>query len=230
MSRVILVLGVHRSGTSAVAGVLHHLGVYMGKPNSSTESDLPPIDGWPTYASNPKGQFEDGNFCNINRSLLGPNWRDPVLPISERGVGLAELYANHLEPNRTVYGLKDPAICFSWKIWHEVLVAAGHKVAVLSVHRLNFDAAIKSLVRRDTLPEQVANHIMSRYWLGHLQALSTLSKKAPILKIPFETLLAAPEDGISIIADWAFEELEPPSPEQFAAAVSHIDPSLNHEK
>ena len=228
MSRVILVLGIHRSGTSAVAGVLHHLGVYMGKPNTRTKSELPPVDGWPTYKSNPKGQFEDGNFCSINRTLLGPNWRDPVLPVDQRGVGLAELYASHLEAGHEIHGLKDPATCFSWEIWHEVLATEGHDVRVLAVNRVSFAAAIKSVIRREAMPEPVANHIMSRYWLAHVQALDYLAKRVPVLKVPFETLLAAPEDGVNIIAEWAFKELEPPSADQIAAAISHIDPSLNH--
>jgi hypothetical protein len=37
--RCVTVLGMHRSGTSLVTGVLHHLGVDMGQPN-------PPVIAW----------------------------------------------------------------------------------------------------------------------------------------------------------------------------------------
>jgi len=57
----IIVIGTGRSGTSIVAGVLHHIGVNMGnnivKPN---------ID-------NPRGYFEDVEFIDINSRFVHKN-------------------------------------------------------------------------------------------------------------------------------------------------------------
>lgn len=68
MSNCILVLGTPRSGTSCVAGVLHHLGVPMGER-------LMPADEW-----NPAGYFQDEDFEDILHAGLGvwnfPNWDD----------------------------------------------------------------------------------------------------------------------------------------------------------
>ncbi len=50
MSRSVLVIGVPRSGTSCVAGVLHHLGVPMGER-------VIPANRW-----NPRGFFHDIDF------------------------------------------------------------------------------------------------------------------------------------------------------------------------
>ncbi len=54
----VIVLGTGRSGTSAVAGVLYHLGVYMGRKFI------------PASAANPLGHFEDIEFRDLNHSLL----------------------------------------------------------------------------------------------------------------------------------------------------------------
>jgi len=64
----ILVLGTPRSGTSCVAGILHHLGVPMGE-------ELMPPDEW-----NPAGYFQDREFELILADGLGvftfPPWSD----------------------------------------------------------------------------------------------------------------------------------------------------------
>ena len=65
------ILGMHRSGTSALAGVLHHLGVELGK-------DLMP----PGKDDNPKGFFENNKVYSINETLLehlNSTWDSPFL-------------------------------------------------------------------------------------------------------------------------------------------------------
>lgn len=55
-NKQVIVIGPARSGTSVVAGILHYLGVDMGQgPNPSR--------------SNPKGDFEDEEFKELNRSI-----------------------------------------------------------------------------------------------------------------------------------------------------------------
>jgi len=56
--RPVVVLGMHRSGTSAVAGCLERLGICMGRR-------LAPGDEW-----NPGGYFEDRDLVELNDRLL----------------------------------------------------------------------------------------------------------------------------------------------------------------
>ena len=49
-TEAVIVLGVYGSGSSAVAGILHHLGVMMGEKLI------------PATPANPKGHFEDAEF------------------------------------------------------------------------------------------------------------------------------------------------------------------------
>lgn len=60
----LLVLGMHRSGTSLLAGLLHQAGVSMG------DSLLPPEQG------NPRGLYEDSRYVKWHEALLAHN-RDP---------------------------------------------------------------------------------------------------------------------------------------------------------
>lgn len=58
----IIVLGIGRCGTSAVAGILYNLGIFMGE-------DFVPADHTNIY-----GHFEDVDFYNLTKNVLdSPN-------------------------------------------------------------------------------------------------------------------------------------------------------------
>ena len=64
----IIVLGMHRSGTSALSGVLSHAGVFFGR---NLLKELP---------ENPKGFFENTEVVNFNEAILsreGVSWHNP---------------------------------------------------------------------------------------------------------------------------------------------------------
>jgi hypothetical protein len=56
--KTIIILGMHRSGTSMVAGLLAKMGINMGD------------DLLGRSPSNPFGHFEDWDFVNLNDSIL----------------------------------------------------------------------------------------------------------------------------------------------------------------
>src|SRR6266481_6275397 len=69
-SRAVLVLGMHRSGTSALTRGLQMLGVYLGNDFLSPRPD------------NPTGYREDKNICELNERLLAVfrlKWEDVAL-------------------------------------------------------------------------------------------------------------------------------------------------------
>jgi len=68
MNKTVIVLGMHRSGTSMVSGVLNILGVDIGK------------DLLGNHWSNPLGHFENNDFRNLNTQILkeaGGDWLNP---------------------------------------------------------------------------------------------------------------------------------------------------------
>ena len=87
MSKCILVLSVGRSGSSAVAGMLHHLGVFMGDV-------FEPSDGNNIY-----GTFEHLAFVNLNRAVITGQANEDEYRAMDRKLPL--------------WGIKDPQLCLT---------------------------------------------------------------------------------------------------------------------
>src|SRR5215472_599841 len=66
-STALVVLGMHRSGTSALTGMLHHLGVTLGE------------NLMPATIDNPRGYWEHADIVKVHERLmasLGWDWHD----------------------------------------------------------------------------------------------------------------------------------------------------------
>lgn len=107
----ILVLGMHRSGTSCLTGILEGFGVHLGHVLKSN-------------SDNTKGNRENPRVMALNESLLeanGGSWRDPVLV---RRCSMAhrhqrELIFRRLAGNQVDWGFKDPRLLFTLPFWQE---------------------------------------------------------------------------------------------------------------
>ncbi len=150
----ILILGMHRSGTSATAGTLYHLGVSLGPR-------LLPADG-----CNERGYFENHNILQLNHDLmsaLGFSWDDPrelphgwessavVIPFRSK---LREIIETDFS-EQPLWGVKDPRICRLLPFWLPVLRESGSRVVALLALRHPLEVA-KSLTARS--PEMEAEH------------------------------------------------------------------------
>ena len=104
----IIVLGCYRSGTSAAAGILHHLGVFMG-----SEFDKP-------NKSNPSGYYEDLDFKRLFDKMSEGFDVDGQLDVLMR----------IREAEHTIWGFKDPQLCL---LMHKVvpLVKTDLKIIVM---------------------------------------------------------------------------------------------------
>jgi len=137
MGKGILVMGLHRGGTSAVAGVLHELGVFMG------DDLLPPSK------HNPKGYFEDRKFMEMHDRLIG-DWKDPYLDMSD---GLPDEYAALIEKHsegHEFWGIKDPRLVFAMPAFVEAWDRLGRDLEDLRLIKVFRDpwAAAESLIER----------------------------------------------------------------------------------
>lgn len=131
---VVLVLGIARSGTSAVSGVLARLGVDFG-------TGLKPADH-----RNPKGFYEDFEASRLNQRVLtalGRTWCDPrPLPIGWAESALARKAAAQLEthiassfPSGPVIGLKDPRMVRLLPLYLQVAASLGRTPWIVVVRR-----------------------------------------------------------------------------------------------
>lgn len=84
----VIVYGFYRTGSSAVAGVLHHLGVFMG-----SQFD-------PPNNNNPQGYWEDLAFKNLHQAMLeGDNVEKEYIALIRQREQLP------------LWGVKDPLLC-----------------------------------------------------------------------------------------------------------------------
>ena len=158
----VMVLGMHRSGTSALTGVLGHLGCDL--PQMLIHGDQ----------FNTKGYYECVATNDLNEEIVAsagsawhdwqefnPKWmsspkaddyKDKALSVLRASFGTSRLFV-----------LKDPRICRFAPFWLDVLDQAGCRPAIICTHRNPLDVAA-SLQRRDGLP--LAYGLL--LWLRHV--------------------------------------------------------------
>ncbi len=158
----ILVVGMHRSGTSAVTGTLGKLGVAM--PNTPLGAN----------EYNPTGYWESEPLVQLNDRMLadgGSRW-DDWRPFDPAALGAEALNRYKVEIGTRIsqefgsaplFALKDPRICRLIPIYEEVLGRLGVDHRYLLVHR-NPLAVIASHGRRDEITSRFAELM----WLRHV--------------------------------------------------------------
>ena len=157
--QVLLVLGMHRSGTSAAAGLLMHLGADMARTPIRSDAD------------NARGYWEPLPIVELHDRLLaeaGGGWDDWVRLDPERiGAGAADaLTAAYVAEfgAAPLAVLKDPRLSRFLPLWLDVLGRLG--IAPLAVIALRHPLEVaRSLERRDGMPQDEALLLWLRYSL-----------------------------------------------------------------
>lgn len=159
--QAVVVLGMHRSGTSALAGVLARLGCAL------------PEQVMPANDFNPKGFYESIGAYNLNDALLRlegsswADWRPLALDWLETEVGRRELArgAQMLEEEfaaEPLFVLKDPRICRLLPYWTRLFEQSGIAPVYVHTHRSPVEVA-RSLERREGWPLEAGLLL----WLRH---------------------------------------------------------------
>jgi hypothetical protein len=150
MSDVIIVLGMHRSGTSAVAGTLTKLG------------GAAPKNLMPGSPANPAGYFESRPMMQLHDELLasaGSNWHDwrKFNPAWYRSAAAADYKARAKDLFRAEFDsaplpvLKDPRICRFAPFWLDIFKEMGANPSAVIPIRSPLEVA-QSLKARDGMP------------------------------------------------------------------------------
>ncbi len=193
-SRAVLVLGMHRSGTSAVAASLQALGVYLGD-RTMVGNEF-----------NPKGYYEDMELTAVNNKLLGlagRAWDSLALP--DLRIEFAESYAGALLSARDIisrrfgghpiWAFKDPRTTRLLSFWLEVLQVERHRPALVVV--LRHPASVSdSLAARDRMPRAKAMTL----WLIHqAEALAAIDRHGGAV-VDYDELIADPNGVLDRLA------------------------------
>lgn len=161
--KLIVVLGMHRSGTSAITRALSVMGVELG------DRLMPAAEG-----NNEKGFWEDMDINSLNDDMLhaiGNGWAH-LTPIETKDLDCLRengffLKAAQLLRQKTadtnIFGIKDPRLSRLLPFWREVFNHCGIQPHYLLALR-NPLSVVKSLQKRDDLaPEQ--SYFL---WVEHL--------------------------------------------------------------
>jgi tetratricopeptide (TPR) repeat protein len=158
--RVLLVLGMHRSGTSAVARVLNLCGAYI--PERQRPAKL---------NANAKGFFEAEEFVLLNERLLraaGGSWLDVDFDLERRSdlyadfaADVARLLAAECGTHELVV-IKDPRICVLVPWWDRALREAGCEPLYVLPVRNPLEVA-NSLHARDDMSQADGLALWLRY-------------------------------------------------------------------
>lgn len=204
----IAVLGLHRGGTSAVAGALHHLGVFMG------DDLLPPSK------TNPKGYFESRAFVEAHTAMMGGGWKNPDI-LGFNDTITKERYRKMVEGmmEHEVWAIKDPRLCYVLPALIQVL-PEDYDLRIVAVHR-DLLAVTSSLFDRGGHTWVEAQQITIRYMRVMLKTLNDCGK--PYNMVHFPSFVQCP-DGGAIARSLGI----PASSEQIKAADDFLDPNLVH--
>lgn len=172
---LLIATGMHRSGTSAVTGLLSSLGAQLG-----TTSTL-----MPAHSSNARGHYEQLPIVEINDEILltlGGHWlAPPVCAVSEfRRLARTELGARasaaltqcgwNPADAGSPFIVKDPRFCITLPFWRELL---NDGFEVIAVYRHPREVAA-SLRARDGVADAYGTWLWANYNLYLLRGCEGL--------------------------------------------------------
>lgn len=181
------VLGMHRSGTSAITGALQLLGVDLGERLTPGHRDI-----------NALGYFEHREILNHHIELLcdlESHW-DDVLPLADGwwDTDVAKRHARSILAilrrdfgSSSFWGVKDPRMCRLMPLWCPLFAQLNAKPCVLIVLRRP-DEVAASLARRNNMMAEKAYQV----WLENTMAAERWSRVYPRAFITYDALLAEP--------------------------------------
>ncbi|NNM87770.1 MAG: glycosyltransferase [Phycisphaerae bacterium] len=193
MKTIIVVLGMHRSGTSSLAGVLNLLGIRAGD------------NCIPGDSSNPKGYFEDKVIHHVNSRLMvamGANW--DTLGLNRAGfpdettfeaifADACELIRSRLEMT-DIWFFKDPRTCRLLPFWQKIFRQLNLRELYLVCVRNPLSVAA-SLQQRDSMAPAHALLL----WLEHIMLATEDTGHCARAVVDYDRLLADPREQISRI-------------------------------
>jgi hypothetical protein len=171
----IIVLGCYRSGTSAVAGVLHHLGVKMGN-----DFDKP-------APSNPKGYFEDLEFKRLYDMVT--QGKD-VWKLIETLIKIREL-------ENPIWGVKDPQLCLFLNKFVPLIHTEHRIISTIRSKEQICQSLAKAIAGMQ--PQRFAP-LVDKYLDTKAKELEHYTGK--VLNVEFEVLKANKETEIARIAEF----------------------------
>jgi hypothetical protein len=188
----LLVIGMHRSGTSALTRLLNLCGAYVGPETALTTANT----------NNPKGFWERRDVRELNDDLLesmGCDWH-LVARLGEREppAGALSVFLDgvrrllgELDLNRP-WVIKEPRLCLTLPWWRPLL----EEPVCVFVHRNPLEIA-RSLAARNEFPPAFGVALWERYMQSALNASANLAR----CSVAHEEIIHSPMRAIERLLD-----------------------------
>ena len=175
----ILILGMHRSGTSALTGVLSMLDVYLG-------SEL-----MPENEGNEKGYFENDTLYRINKKLLNQmdsSWDDVFFDEEKisnvKSIGELKNKIKKEFEYSNIFAIKDPRIVFLFPVYKRVLEELNINIKIIIPFRNPMEVA-SSLNKRNNFSCEKGMLL----WAYHFLLVEKFSREFERVFIGFNELV-----------------------------------------
>lgn len=207
----VFVLGMHRSGTSCLAGSLERCGVHLGDVSRANRFNV-------------KGNHELADVIQLNDAILAQNggrWDAPpdgeVVVSAESHTAIAAVLADF--PPDQPAGLKDPRILLTADAWLE----AADDAALIGTFR-HPAAVARSLARRSDMPPARAHALWQRY--NDALIARHRQQPFPLLAFDLRDLDGYKQQILEIAFDWGLQP-DPAALNLFVTAA--LDSGADHD-
>ncbi len=223
--KCVFVLGMHRSGTSVMAGVLKCLGYNLGKHL------LPPLE------SNPKGYFENEKIFVLNEKILlklDRAWDSPALlhnfeltkyelqniKDSVKQI-LIEEFSDKDQQDKPI-AIKDPRLSILLPIWKTVFdeLKIDYSFIIMLRHP---DEVCKSLAKRDGFQAERSLTL----WMNYMSRAEFFTRGEQRVIVHYDDLLKDPFKRLNVISSTFGLKLEIGKAEK-ELINEFVDTGLNH--
>ncbi len=222
LSMQLIVLGMHRSGTSAATRLLNLAGAYFGTDDDATESNR----------ENPKGFWERRDVRDVCDGLLLDSgfdwWRTADFDLSGIPVDVAERHRSTFAgivgdlDHHAPWVVKEPRLCLLLPVLLETLEAP----ICVHVHREPVEVAA-SVARRNGFPLAAGLALWEQYTLAALRS----SHGCPRVHLNYADIMADPRQQLADLIAWLGEQgvggLTVPADTEIA---EFIDPELHRNR
>lgn len=218
----LIVLGMHRSGTSALARVLNLMGAYFGPEGISSGANK----------ENPKGFWERRDVRSINDSVLhavGCDW-NRVSDFDLRSLPADVIQAFDSQASKLVLDLdahrpwliKEPRLCLTFPLWKKFLEVP----VCLHILRHPVEVAASLLTRN-----QMQISVGLALWEAYVRSALASSKDLPCVAVSHHRLMINPVTEVerlyARLSELGVPGLRMPSGHELRA---FIDPELYRER
>lgn len=218
-NKQIIVIGMHRSGTSMIAGILYHLGIFMGEQLMVDDPETGPT------LEQPHGYYEDREFMGINTNILteaGGGWEN----VPDRGQLLSACEAKNSELDKLIkkrnrshitWGFKDPRASLTLPAY----LCRLQNLKVILIIRNRSDTIASLLKREKWLSFGKASRLYDNYYHHIWSNLD--DTEVDYLAMSFGGVIRFSEDFVKKIIEFLELEL---TARQYQKALAHIRPDI----